>query len=477
MQDREHIYIGGAWVRPMREATPLAVVNPANAQAIARVPACSGEDVATAVAAARAALTAWSALAPAQRAAYLQQIAQGLKARADELARLITSEVGTPIKQCGRLQVAGPLYAWGQYARLAAEFAFESQVGHSLVVREPVGVVAAITPWNYPLHQVTCKVAPALAAGCTVVLKPAETAPLSALLLAEVIHAAGLPPGVFNLVTGDGPGVGEALVTHSQVDMVSFTGSTAAGKRIAALCAPSVKRLALELGGKSAAVVLDDADFAAAAKGVVAACFQNAGQTCSAHTRMLVPASAYAQIKPLVAAAAASYVAGDPMDEATRLGPIANQRQLERVRAAIAQGQASGAELVAGGGPLPAGGFFVAPTVFGQVDPASPLAREEIFGPVLSIISYRDEAHAVALANDSDYGLAGGVWSADVQRAVRVARQMRTGQVDINGAPFNIQAPFGGHKQSGLGRENGVYGMEEFLELKSIQMPLPPKAA
>ncbi len=282
---------------------------------------------------------------------------------------------------------------------------------------------------------------------------------------------------MFNLVTGDGPGVGEALVTHSQVDMVSFTGSTAAGKRIAALCAPSVKRLALELGGKSAAVVLDDADFAAAAKGVVAACFQNAGQTCSAHTRMLVPASAYAQIKPLVAAAAASYVAGDPMDEATRLGPIANQRQLERVRAAIAQGQASGAELVAGGGPLPAGGFFVAPTVFGQVDPASPLAREEIFGPVLSIISYRDEAHAVALANDSDYGLAGGVWSADVQRAVRVARQMRTGQVDINGAPFNIQAPFGGHKQSGLGRENGVYGMEEFLELKSIQMPLPPKAA
>lgn len=480
MHQSGFIFIGNEWVRPLCDGARHTVINPATEEVIGSVPACSAGDVDRAVAAARAAFPVWSGLTPQERGAFLQTIAHGMKARGEEFTRLITAEVGMPYKQCGKMQVAGPLYAWGLYARLAAEFEFQAKVAHSLVVREPVGVVAAITPWNYPLHQVTCKVAPALAAGCTVVLKPAESAPLSALLMADVIKEAGLPAGVFNLVTGDGPTVGEALVVHPHVDMVSFTGSTVAGKRVAELSARTVKKVALELGGKSAAVVLDDADFAAATKAIVAACFQNSGQTCSAHTRMLVSELAYEQIKPLVATAVAGYTVGDPMVENTRLGPLANRRHLERVRACIEAGIATGAELIAGGSAPPAGlarGYFVAPTAFGRVNPASALAREEIFGPVLSILCYRDEAHAVELANDTDYGLAGGVWSGDVEHALRVARQMRTGQVDINGAPFNIQAPFGGYKQSGIGRENGVYGMEEFLQYKAIQMPLPSKHA
>jgi acyl-CoA reductase-like NAD-dependent aldehyde dehydrogenase len=352
-------------------------------------------------------------------------------------------------------------------------------VAHSKVLREPIGVVAAITPWNYPLHQIAAKVAAALAAGCTVVLKPSEVAPLNAFHLAEIVDAAGLPPGVFNLVTGYGPEVGEALVTDAEVDMVSFTGSTAAGRRISMLAAATVKRVALELGGKSAAIVLDDADFNVAAKAVVGNCFLNSGQTCTAQTRMLVPKARQDEAAQLAVAAAQAYRVGDPLAPETTLGPLASKAQLERVRGFIGAGVAEGAHLLTGGaelpGAVPADGYYVAPTVFGKVRPQMTIAREEIFGPVLSIIGYDDEADAVRIANDTVYGLAGAVWSADPAHAEAVARLIRAGQVDINGAPFNLEAPFGGYRQSGNGRELGRYGLEEFLEYKSIQFR-PPKA-
>ncbi len=347
------------------------------------------------------------------------------------------------------------------------------------MVREPVGVVAAITPWNYPLNQITLKVAAALAAGCTVVLKPSEIAPLNAFVLAEAIHEAGLPAGVFNLVSGYGPVVGEVLASHPSVDMVSFTGSTRAGKRVSELAAASVKRVALELGGKSASVILDDADFAAAVKGTVSACFLNSGQTCSAHTRMLVPESRYNEARVLAKEAAESYVAGDPHNEATRFGPLASSVQQERVGQYIQRGIEEGAELVTGGPGKPEGlskGFFVKPTVFGRVHPKATIAQEEIFGPVLSIITYKDEEEAVRIANDSLYGLGGAVWSGSDDHAIDVARRIRTGQIDINGGAWNMAAPFGGFKQSGHGRENGVYGLEEYLEYKSMQLKVPKPA-
>ncbi|MGL6155300.1 MAG: aldehyde dehydrogenase family protein, partial [Ralstonia mannitolilytica] len=371
------------------------------------------------------------------------------------------------------IQVGGPVYNWGNFAKLLGTFEFEERVGNSLVVREPVGVVGAITPWNYPLNQITLKVAPALAAGCTVVLKPSEVAPLNAFVLAEVIEEAGLPPGVFNLVTGYGPVVGEVLASHPDVDMVSFTGSTRAGKRVAELAAQTVKRVALELGGKSASVILDDADLAAAVKGTLSACFLNSGQTCSAHTRMLVPRAKYEEVKALAAQFAASYMPGDPAQETTRLGPLISAVQRDRVLGYIRKGLEEGAELIAGGPETPDGfakGFFVKPTILGNVKTTDTVAREEIFGPVLTVICYDDEEDAIRIANDSIYGLGGGVWSGDEARAIRVARRIRTGQVDINGGPFNMQAPFGGYKQSGNGRENGKYGLEEFLEYKALQL-------
>ena len=347
-------------------------------------------------------------------------------------------------------------------------------MGNSLVVREPVGVVAAITPWNYPLHQIALKVAPALAAGCTVVLKPSEVAPFNAFILAEAIEAAGLPQGVFNLVTGYGADAGEALVKHRDVDMISFTGSTRAGKRISELAAQSVKRVALELGGKSASVILDDADLATAVKGTVNGCYLNSGQTCTALTRMLVPDSLYQEAARIAAEVAKSFTVGDPLAETTRLGPLSSQAQLERVRGYIRKGLQEGAELLAGGAEppegVPPGGYYVKPTVFGRVSNDMTIAREEIFGPVLSIIPYQDEEDAVRIANDTVYGLAGAVWSRDDARAQRVARRIRAGQVDVNGGAFNMNAPFGGFKQSGHGREAGVYGLEEFLEYKSLQL-------
>jgi betaine-aldehyde dehydrogenase len=414
----------------------------------------------------------------AKRAEYLQRIHEGMKARADEIGRTIAQEVGMPLKLATRIQTGSPTFTFAMYAKMAAGYKWEEKVGHSVVMREPVGVVAAITPWNYPLHQIAAKVAPALAAGCTVVLKPSEVAPLNAFILADIIDAVGLPKGVFNLVTGYGPVVGESMAKHPGVDMVSFTGSTRAGKRVSEVAAQTVKRVALELGGKSASVVLEDADIAAAVKGTMSACFLNSGQTCSAHTRLLVPESKYAEVAEIAAAEARSYTVGDPMSETSKLGPLVSGAQRERVRGYIRKGIEEGAELLAGGPDAPEGlakGFYVRPTVFGRVKPDSTIAQEEIFGPVLSIIAYKDEEEAVRIANDTPYGLGGGVWSKDEAHAMRVAKRMRTGQVDVNGAPFNMLAPFGGFKQSGHGRELGAFGMDEFLEYKSVQLKPEPK--
>lgn len=475
MQQRDKLFIHGKWVSPHGSGS-IDVINASTEAVMGRIPEGHARDAEDAIAAARGAFEAWANTPPAVRAGFLRKIAQGLQDRTEELAHLIAGEVGMPLKLARMIQVGGPVYNWGQAASVLEQFEFEEQVGNSLVVREPVGVVAAITPWNFPLNQITLKVAPALAAGCTVVLKPSEVAPLNAFVLAEVIEAAGLPPGVFNLVTGYGPVVGEVLASHPEVDMVSFTGSTRAGKRVSELAAQSVKRVALELGGKSASVILDDADLAQAVKGTINACFLNSGQTCSAHTRMLVPRARYDEVREIARKVVAGFTVGNPLDESTRLGPLISATQKERVLGYIRRGLDEGAELVAGGPEVPEGldkGFYVKPTVLGNVDPKATVAQEEIFGPVLSILCYDTEEDAIRIANDSIYGLGGGVWSGDESRAIRVARRIRTGQVDINGGPFNMNAPFGGYKQSGNGREAGRYGMEEFLEYKSLQLRKP----
>ena len=470
---RDKLFIGGRWVAPSGREM-IDVHNAGTGEVMGRVPAGNAKDVDFAVGAARRAFESWSNTPADKRAEFLEKISANLKARADELAKTIAQEVGMPLKLAGRIQAGLPIANFANFAKLLKEFVFEERVGNSLVTREPVGVVAAITPWNYPLHQIALKVAPALAAGCTVVLKPSEVAPFNAFILAEAIEAAGLPQGVFNLVTGFGADAGEALVKHRDVDMISFTGSTRAGKRISELAAQGVKRLALELGGKSASVILDDADLAAAVKGTVNGCYLNSGQTCTALTRMLVPASLYQEAARIAAEVAKGFTVGDPLAETTRLGPLSSQAQLERVRGYIRQGLQEGAELLAGGleAPegVPPGGYYVKPTVFGKVRNDMTIAREEIFGPVLSIIAYQDEEDAVRIANDTVYGLAGAVWSRDDARAQRVARRIRAGQVDVNGGAFNMNAPFGGFKQSGHGREAGVYGLEEFLEYKSLQL-------
>src|SRR5687767_13573142 len=469
---RDKLFIGGAWVPPSGKQT-IDLFNAGNGERLGKIPLGDEKDVDLAISAARAAVDGWSGASPEWRAGYLEKISTGLKARADEIARLIAQEVGMPLKLSARIQAGLPIANFANYAKLVREFPFEARVGNSIVVREPVGVVGAITPWNYPLHQITLKVAPALAAGCAVVLKPSEVAPFNAFVLAEVIEAAGLPAGVFNLVTGTGAQAGEALVKHPGVDMISFTGSTRAGKRISELASQTIKRTSLELGGKSASVILEDADLAAAVKGTVNGCYLNSGQTCTALTRMLVPAAKYDEAAKLAVDAAKGFTLGDPLSETTRLGPLSSQMQLERVRAYIKKGVEEGAELLTGGADKPEGvpgGYFVKPTVFGKVKNSMTIAQEEIFGPVLSIIAYHDEEEAVRIANDSPYGLAGAVWSADEARAQKVARRIRAGQVDVNGGAFNMNAPFGGFKQSGHGREAGVYGLEQFLEYKSLQL-------
>jgi aldehyde dehydrogenase (NAD+) len=449
------------------------VIDPATEEQVASVPAGQPEDVDAAVAAARGAFGDWAALPADERGRLLGAAADALEARTDEVAQLISSEMGTPLAFSKAVQVGNPVRVLRSYAELAATYPFEEQIANSLVVKEPIGVVGAITPWNYPLHQVVAKVAAALAAGCTVVLKPSEVAPLSAYALAEIFEQVGLPAGVFNLVTGLGPVVGERIVEHPDVDMVSFTGSTQAGKRVMALAAGTVKRVALELGGKSAFVILDDADLGKAVKVGLANCFINGGQTCTAWTRMLVPADKQDEVLELVRAAAGKYPVGAPGDEGTRIGPLANANQYKRVVGYIEQALADGATLVTGGPARPEGlekGFYVQPTVLAGVRPGSRVEQEEVFGPVLAVIPYADEDEAVAIANGTPYGLAGGVFSGDQERAVRFARRMRTGMVDVNGGRFNALAPFGGYKQSGNGRELGEYGLEEFLEVKSLQL-------
>ena len=472
MQAREAFYIGGTWV-PAQGRAPIPVIDPATEQQVSSVPAGEVEDIDAAVTAARSAFEQWAGRTPQERAALLSAAADALEARTDEVALTISTEMGTPLAFSKAVQVGNPVRVLRSYAEILATYSFEERIANSLVVKEPIGVVGAITPWNYPLHQVVAKVAAALAAGCTVVLKPSEGAPLSAFALAEIFDEIGLPAGVFNLVTGMGAIVGEALVRHPEVDMVSFTGSTAAGKRVMALAAETVKKVSLELGGKSAFVVLDDADLPKAVKVGLANCFINGGQTCTAWTRMLVPAAHYEQALELLEAGAAKYPVGAPAEEGTRVGPLANARQYEKVVGYIEEALASGAKAVAGGPERPAGrdtGYYVRPTVLAGVVPGSRVEQEEVFGPVLAVIPYDTEDDAVAIANGTPYGLAGGVFSGDQERAVRFARRMRTGMVDVNGGRFNPLAPFGGYKQSGNGRELGEYGLEEFLEVKSLQL-------
>ncbi|MEU6015914.1 aldehyde dehydrogenase family protein [Streptomyces sp. NPDC047515] len=461
MKAHDGMYIGGEW-RAAAGTDTIAVVDPADEQVIAHVPAGTAEDVDTAVRAARAAFPAWAATSPTERAAKLAALRDVLVARKDEIAGTVTAELGAPLPFSQAVHAGVPILVAGSYAELAASYAFEEKVGNSTVYFEPVGVVGAITPWNYPLHQIVAKVAPALAAGCTVVLKPAEDTPLTAQLFAEAVHEAGIPAGVFNLVTGLGAVAGQALVEHEGVDLVSFTGSTAVGKQIGATAGAAVKRVALELGGKSANVILPSADLAKAVGVGIANVMGNSGQTCSAWTRMLVHTSRYDEAVALAAEAAAKH--GD------RIGPLVNAKQHARVRGYIEKGVAEGARLVAGGPDAPRErGYFVSPTVFADVTPEMTIAQEEIFGPVVSIIRYRDEDDALRIANGTVYGLAGAVWAGDDTEAVAFARRMDTGQVDINGGRFNPLAPFGGYKQSGVGRELGSHGLAEYLQTKSLQ--------
>lgn len=432
----------------------------------------NARDVDQAVKAAARALAAWQRLGVHARAAVLRAVADALELTGQALAQQISREVGMPLKLAQRIQVDAPVAAWRATAALAGTFAFVREVGHSRVTMMPVGVVAAITPWNYPLHQITGKLAPALLAGCTVVLKPSELAPAAAAHLMSACEQAGMPPGVLNIVWGDGE-VGEALVTHPGVQMVSFTGSTQVGRKVAALAAGDMKRVSMELGGKSPAIVLPGADLARAVKATVASCFLNAGQTCSATTRLIVPRADYPQCRTLLADAVAGMVLGDPADGATRVGPLLSALQRQRVLAHIAEAERAGFERIAGGpdAAVPGRGYFVAPTVYGNVSPDSRLATEEIFGPVLAVLCYDTVNEAIAQANGTRYGLAATVWAADDASAEAVADQLRAWQVDINGARFNAAAPFGGFGMSGVGREGGVYGLEEFLEPRAVQFP------
>ncbi|GAA3724761.1 aldehyde dehydrogenase family protein [Salinactinospora qingdaonensis] len=471
------LYLNGAWA-DSASAETLDVVNPATEETIDQVPAGDPKDVERAVAAARAAFPTWSALSVSERHAHLARVHELFSQRADEVARTIATDIGAPLTFASQVQTGLPLTMWSTNLDLingevGERFFNGERVGSSLVFREPYGVVGAITPWNYPLHQIVLKVIPAMAAGNTVVLKPTEIAPLGAYALAQACHDAGLPAGVFNLVSGTGPVVGEAIAAHPDIDMVSFTGSVRAGQRVAEVGAATVKKVALELGGKSPNVILPDADLTRAVKRGVADVMRNTGQSCNALTRMLVHRDSYEEAVELAAAAAAKVTVGDPFDSTVRMGPLISAEQRERVRGYIELGISEGARLVTGGTEPPEGvgrGYFVRPTVFADVRNDMRIAQEEIFGPVLAIISYDTEEEAVSIANDTVYGLNAAVWAGSQERALPVARRLRAGQVDINGANFNPLAPFGGYRQSGVGREWGAFGLEEFCEVKSVQL-------
>lgn len=470
---RDAFYIGGEWVSATDRET-VDVIDATTEEVVGVVSLGNEEDVDRAVKAARAGFEVWSQTSVEDRMNALRAITAGLTARAEEIAALVAREVGMPIGLSRMIQAGLPIMSFGSMVNLLDDLDLEEQVGNSLIVREPVGVVGCITPWNYPLHQICAKVAPALAAGCSVVVKPSEVTPLNAFVLAEVIDEAGLPAGVFNLVPGLGPVVGEAMAAHPDVDMISFTGSTKAGKRVSEVASQSVKRVALELGGKSPYVILPDTtDMQHAVINGVSKCYLNSGQTCSALTRMLVPRERLQEVEVIAKAVAEAARIGDPFDEQSSLGPLVSDTQRERVRDYIRKGVDEGAKLVVGGAEQPEDqptGYFVQPTVFSEVTPDMTIAREEIFGPVLSIIPYDTEDEAAQIANDTIYGLAGGVWSDDPDHAKQFARRLRTGQVEINGATFNPLAPFGGYKQSGNSRELGSHGLDEFFEVKAIQL-------
>ncbi|EQD85564.1 lactaldehyde dehydrogenase [Saccharopolyspora erythraea NRRL 2338] len=466
-------WIGGEWV-PSDADDGIAVIDPSDESTVATVPAGTATDARRAVAAARAAADSWARTSATERIRFLERLVAGLKARADELADSITTEAGVPTRVAQRAQVGLAIEIAESFADITAKFEFERRVGNSLVVREPAGVVVTITPWNVPLLLSLQKIVPALMAGCTVVHKPSELAPTNSYLLAEIIAECDLPPGVFNLVVGEGAVAGAELAGHPEVDLVSFTGSVRAGREIGRQAAEQIKRLHLELGGKSASIVLEDADLEPAVRATVDQVCFNTGQTCLQWSRLLVPSHLQQQALELAGEIAGQYKVGPPRDPTTDLGPLVSSAGLERVRGHIRTGIEEGARLVAGGAEVVEGlqaGYYVRPTVFGDVTESMRTAREEIFGPVLSVLPYDGEKEAIRIANATPYGLHGAIWSGSSDRAQRVARQVRTGQSDINGGAFNILAPFGGMKQSGIGRECGVEGLDGFCELKSLQFP------
>ena len=471
MHNREELYINGKWVIPNGKAK-IEIINPTNEENIGYVPAGSTNDIDVAVKSAKEAFKHWSKSSIVKRMEILNSLSSAIKERGEELAQVITSEVGTPIGYSRTAMVGTPRVVSRSYSKILENFEWEAEVRNSLIIREGIGVCAFITPWNFPLHQIIGKVAPAIAAGCTMILKPSKEAPISAFILAEILHDIGLPAGVFNLVSGHGSEIGEYLSSHPDVDMVSFTGSTNAGVAVSHAAAKSIKRVTLELGGKSANVVLDDAEPALVAKRALSACHQNNGQTCSALTRLIIPEHMKEEICKIIADKNDSYTVGDPLDESIRCGPMASKKQQESVTNYIEIGINEGALLISGGLGMPSNlnkGFFVKPTIFADVTPKMKIWKEEIFGPVLVIATYDNENEALFLANDSIYGLSGGVWSGSEDRAIEFAKGMRTGQISINGGFFNVDAPFGGYKSSGNGRELGLHGLHEFLEIKSIQ--------
>ena len=472
MHTRDQLYINGKWVQPMGTGS-IDVINPATEEIIGKIPVGSADDVDKAASAARIAFDSWSKSSIEERINILNALSNALKEKGESIAQTITAEVGTPIGYSRVAMVGTPRVVSRSYAKILENFDWEEKVRNSIICKEPIGVCAFITPWNFPLHQIIGKVAPAIAAGCTMILKPSKEAPLSAFILADILHEIGLPPGVFNLVSGHGSEIGNYMSSHPEVDMVSFTGSTGAGVSVSEAAATTVKRVTLELGGKSANVALDDADPILVAKKAIGACHQNSGQTCSALTRLIIPESMSDEVYEIIAKKNNSYTVGDPLEENTRCGPMVSLRQQKSVSKYIQSGISEGATLVSGGLGMPEGiskGYYVKPTIFANVSPDMKIWKEEIFGPVLVITTYKSEEEALILANDSIYGLSGGVWSKDEERAIRFAKEMRTGQVSVNGGAFNVSAPFGGYKLSGNGRELGTHGLNEFLEIKSIQL-------